>query len=51
MSIGARRRRSEKGDQSAKVPVVHIWRWEGDEIKRLQIITDTLQAAQLLGKA
>ncbi len=41
----------KKGDQSAQVPVVHIWRWEGDEIKRLQIITDTLQAAQLLGKA
>jgi ketosteroid isomerase-like protein len=38
-----------KGGNSAKTPVVHIWRWEGDEIKRLQILTDTLQAAQLLG--
>ena len=41
----------KKGDDSAQVPVVHIWRWEGDEIKRLQILTDTLQAAQLLGIA
>ena len=40
-----------KGDQSAKVPVVHIWRWEGDQVKRLQILTDTHQTAQLLGKA
>lgn len=39
----------KKGDKSASVPVVHIWRWEGDEIKRLQVLTDTLQAAQLLG--
>ncbi len=41
----------KKGDQSAQAPVVHIWRWEGDEIKRLQILTDTLQTAQLLGRA
>ena len=40
-----------KGDQSAKVPVVHIWRWEGDQVKRLQVLTDTHQTAQLLGKA
>ena len=40
-----------KGDNSAKVPVVHIWRWDGDQIKRLQVLTDTLQAAQLLGVA
>jgi ketosteroid isomerase-like protein len=41
----------KKGDQSAQVPVVHIWRWEGDEIKRLQILTDTHQTAQMLGMA
>ena len=41
----------KKGDQSAKVPVVHIWRFRGDdEVCRLQILTDTLQTAQLLGK-
>ena len=39
----------KKGDQSAKIPLVHIWRWQGDQIKRLQILTDTHQAAQLLG--
>jgi uncharacterized protein len=41
----------KKGDQSAQIPVVHIWRWEGEKIKRLQILTDTLQTAQLLGMA
>jgi ketosteroid isomerase-like protein len=41
----------KKGDESAEVPVVHIWRWEGDQIKRLQILTDTFQTAQLLGQA
>ena len=39
----------KKGDKSSSVPVVHIWRWEGDEVKRLQILTDTLVSAQLLG--
>jgi ketosteroid isomerase-like protein len=41
----------KKGDKSAQLPVVHIWRYEGDQPKRLQILTDTFQAAQLLGKA
>ena len=38
-----------KGGQSAQLPVVHVWRWEGDEVKRLQILTDTHQTAHLLG--
>jgi uncharacterized protein len=38
-----------KDGRSAKIPVVHIWRWEGNELKRLQILTDTHQVAQLLG--
>ncbi len=42
----------KKGDQSAKLPVVHVWRFRGDEeVSRLQILTDTLQSARLLGKA
>lgn len=40
-----------KGGNSAKIPVVHIWRWEGDQVKRLQLLTDTLQVAHLLGVA
>jgi ketosteroid isomerase-like protein len=39
----------KKGDNSAEAPVVHIWRWEGDKIKRGQFLTDTLQTAELLG--
>ena len=40
-----------KGDQSARLPFVHIWRYRGDEICRLQILTDTLGSARLLGLA
>jgi uncharacterized protein len=41
-----------KGDKSARVPVVHIWRYRGDEeICRLQILTETLESARLLGIA
>ena len=39
-----------KSDRSARIPVVHIWRWRGeDEICRLQILTETLESAQVLG--
>jgi ketosteroid isomerase-like protein len=41
----------KKGDDSAQIPVVHIWRFEGDQVKRLQILTDTHQVAHLLGMA
>lgn len=39
----------KKGDQSADLPVVHAWTWEGDEIKRLTLVTDTYAAAKMLG--
>ena len=38
-----------KGDRSARLPVVHIWRYRGEQICRLQILTDTLESARLLG--
>jgi ketosteroid isomerase-like protein len=41
----------KKGDQSAQLPVVHIWRYSGDSITRLQVMTDTHQTAELLGMA
>ena len=42
----------KKGDQSAQLPVVHIWRFRGDEeICRLQILTETLESARILGVA
>jgi len=41
-----------KGDRSERLPVVHIWRYRGDdEICRLQILTDTLESARILGLA
>src|SRR3954462_12277374 len=42
----------KKGDQTARLPVVHIWRFRGDdEVCRLQILTDTLHRARRLGNA
>jgi uncharacterized protein len=40
-----------KGDRSARTPFVHIWRYRGDQTCRLQILTDTLESAKLLGLA
>jgi ketosteroid isomerase-like protein len=40
-----------KGGTTEEVPVVHIWRYRGDEACRLQISLDTLQTARLLGVA
>ena len=41
----------KKGDQSGRLPVVHIWRFRGDEeVCRLQILTDTLHGARMLGR-
>jgi hypothetical protein len=38
-----------KGDQSAQLPVVHIWPFRDDQPCRVQILTDTLQGARPLG--
>jgi ketosteroid isomerase-like protein len=38
-----------KGDRSARLPVVHIWRLRDGEVCRLQILTDTLESGRLLG--
>ena len=40
-----------KGDDAAQMPVVHIWRFRGEEIIELQTLTDTLQSARMLGVA
>jgi ketosteroid isomerase-like protein len=40
-----------KDDRSGSVPVVHVWRYRGDEIIRLQLLTDTLETSRLLGVA
>lgn len=42
---------SRKGDQTVKGPFVHVWRWDGDQTKRLQVLGDTLQQARALGLA
>lgn len=38
----------KKGGKSAKLPVVHILRFDGDQLKRLQILTDTHEANKVL---
>jgi len=40
-----------KGERSERLPVVHIWRFRGEEVSRLQLLTDTLQSARMLGIA
>ena len=40
-----------RDDNSDELPVVHIWRFQGEQVTRLQILTDTLKAARLLGNA
>jgi ketosteroid isomerase-like protein len=40
-----------KDDRSGSLPVVHVWRFRGDEVIRLQLLTDTLESARLLGVA
>ena len=40
-----------KGDKTEEIPVVHIWRFRDGEVTRLQILTDTLQSARILGVA
>ena len=41
----------KKDGQSATTAFVPIWRWRGDQINHFQLITDTLQLAQMLGLA
>ena len=39
---------ASKGEKSAKLPFVHIWRFEGGKAKRVQILTDTAVAVEVL---
>ena len=41
----------KKDGQSATTAFVHIWRWSGDQISHFQLVTETLQLAQMLGLA
>jgi uncharacterized protein len=38
----------KKGDREAELPVVHILTFGGDELKRIQILTDTHEANKVL---
>jgi len=39
----------KQGDQSGQLPTVHVARFEDGKVKRLQVLTDTLHSAQLVG--
>ena len=39
----------KKGGNEAQLPVVHILRFDGDHLKRLQVLTDTHEANKILG--
>lgn len=38
----------KKGGNETQLPVVHILRFDGDQLKRLQILTDTHEAHKVL---
>jgi ketosteroid isomerase-like protein len=38
-----------KDERSARIPVVHVWRWRGEQIASLHLITDSLQTVDVLG--
>ena len=38
----------KKGGNSAELPVVHILRFDGDQLKRIQILTDSHEAHKIL---
>ena len=38
----------KKDGREAQLPVVHILRFEGDQLKRLQVLTDTHEANKVL---
>ncbi len=38
----------KKGGNEAQLPVVHILRFDGDQLKRIQILTDTHEANKVL---
>jgi uncharacterized protein len=40
---------ARKGDQSTKLPVVHVWRFSNGEPRRWEVLYDTLDAARTLG--
>ena len=35
--------------KEVKVPFVHVWRFEGDKVKRAQVLSDTAVIAEALG--
>ena len=37
-----------KGGRAEQIPFVHVWRFEGDKVKRVQLLTDTAVAAEVL---
>lgn len=39
----------KKDDREAQLPVVHILRFDGGKVKRFQILTDSHEAAKVLG--
>ena len=40
--------RIAKGDRKEQVPFVHVWRFEDGKVKRVQLLTDTAVAAEVL---
>lgn len=48
--LGHVKGKAKGSGESIESPFVHIYRFEGGEVKRIQILTDTLTGARALGK-
>lgn len=46
--LGHTEAKAKSTGKDIKVPFVHVWRFEGDKIKRAQLLTDTAVVAEAL---
>ena len=48
--LGHTEAKAKETGKDVKVPFVHVWRFDGDKVNRVQLLTDTALAADALGK-
>ena len=48
--LGHTEAKAKETGKEVKVPFVHVWRFDGDKVNRVQLLTDTALAADALGK-
>jgi uncharacterized protein len=48
--LGHTEAKAKETGKEVKAPFVHVWRFDGDKVSRVQLLTDTALAADALGK-